>query len=87
MGVRYSPANEILLTLQLLSGFLMNYVTVGSCALATVFAMHVCGQLSVVISRLNGMVANGGICRFLALAEKARYLYRTGVSSPISMIF
>ncbi|XP_076676206.1 odorant receptor 26 [Andrena cerasifolii] len=60
MDVRYSPANEIVFALQLLSGFLVNCVTVGSCGLAAVFAMHACGQLSVVTSRLNDMVANEG---------------------------
>lgn len=56
MDVRYSPANEIVFIIQMLSGFTVNCVTIGACGLAAVLAMHACGQLSVVMSRLEEMV-------------------------------
>lgn len=47
------PANEIVLILQFLSGFIVNSITVGACSLAAVFAMHVCGQFAVLYMWLN----------------------------------
>lgn len=48
-----SPAEEIALTLQLISSIVVNSVTVGACSLAAVFAMHACGQLNVLMRWLN----------------------------------
>ncbi|XP_076235774.1 odorant receptor 4-like [Calliopsis andreniformis] len=59
MEVRYSPMNEIVFGLQLLSGVIVNCTTMGACGLAAILAMHACGQLSVVMSRLEEMVDNG----------------------------
>ncbi|CAL7936659.1 unnamed protein product [Xylocopa violacea] len=56
MDVRFSPVNEIVFALQLLSGFIVNSVTVGACGLAVFLAMHSCGQLNVVVSKLDDLV-------------------------------
>ncbi|XP_076642172.1 odorant receptor 26 [Halictus rubicundus] len=56
MDVRHSPANEIVYFLQLVSGLIVNSVTVGACGMAGVFAMHACGQLNVVTSQLKHLV-------------------------------
>ncbi|XP_050457495.1 odorant receptor 22b-like [Cataglyphis hispanica] len=56
VDVRYSPANEIIIGLQLLSTFIVNSITVGACSLAAVFAMHACGQLSILMMRLDELV-------------------------------
>ncbi|XP_076376077.1 odorant receptor 26 isoform X2 [Megalopta genalis] len=56
MDVSRSPTNEIVYFLQILSGFIVNSVTVGACGLAGVFAMHACGQLNVVMSQLDSLV-------------------------------
>ncbi|XP_003484576.1 odorant receptor 4-like [Bombus impatiens] len=56
LDVRFSPANEIVLTLQLLSGFVVTSVTVGACGLAAVLTMHASGQLNVVMARLDNLV-------------------------------
>lgn len=56
VDTRFSPVYEIVLTLQCLSTIVVNNTTVGACGLAAVFAMHACGQLSVVMSRLEELV-------------------------------
>ncbi|XP_071562154.1 uncharacterized protein [Temnothorax nylanderi] len=50
------PANEIVLMIQFLSGFIANSITVGACSLAAVFAMHVCGQFAVLYTWLNELI-------------------------------
>lgn len=59
IDTRFSPANEIMLAVQLVSCFIVNSVTVGACSLATVFAMHAYGQLSMLFSWLNELVVDG----------------------------
>ncbi|XP_020279255.1 odorant receptor 4-like [Pseudomyrmex gracilis] len=56
VDARYSPANEIVVCLQLLSAVIVNSVTVGACSLAAVFATHACGQLSILMIRLDELV-------------------------------
>lgn len=56
VDTRYSPANEIVIVLQLLSTVIVNSVTVGACSLAAVFAMHACGQLSILMLKLDELV-------------------------------
>lgn len=56
VDARYSPTNEIVLVLQLLSTIIVNTVTVGACSLAAVFAMHACGQLNILMVRLDELV-------------------------------
>ncbi|XP_011684711.1 PREDICTED: uncharacterized protein LOC105448046 [Wasmannia auropunctata] len=56
VDTRYSPANEIVIVLQLLSTVIVNSVTVGACSLAAVFAMHACGQLNILMMRLDELV-------------------------------
>lgn len=56
VDTRYSPANEIVLCLQLLSTVIVNSITVGACSLAAVFAMHACGQMNILMIKLDGLV-------------------------------
>jgi hypothetical protein len=56
IDARYSPANEIMIIIQILSCFIVNSITVGACSLAAVFAMHAYGQLSMLFSWLNNLV-------------------------------
>ena len=56
LDVRFSPVNEIVFALQFLSGIIVTSVTVGACGLAAVLAMHACGQLNVVMARLDELV-------------------------------
>ncbi|XP_011684719.1 PREDICTED: odorant receptor 82a-like [Wasmannia auropunctata] len=53
IDVRFSPTNEILLSVQLMSTLIVSSSTVAICGLAAVFAMHACGQLNVLHSWLN----------------------------------
>ncbi|GAB1864853.1 Odorant receptor [Camponotus japonicus] len=48
-----SPAYEIVFTLQFFAGLLTYSVTCGAAGLAAFFIMHVCGQLSVLIGKLQ----------------------------------
>nr|XP_012135240.1 PREDICTED: uncharacterized protein LOC100875960 [Megachile rotundata] len=59
LNVKLSPANEIVFALQVLSGFIVNSVTVGACGLAAILAMHACGQLNVMMSRMDELVGAG----------------------------
>ncbi|XP_020295558.1 odorant receptor 82a-like [Pseudomyrmex gracilis] len=56
IDIRYNPASDIALTLQLLSSIVVNSVTVGASSLAAVFAMHACGQVNVLMRWLNQLV-------------------------------
>ncbi|XP_076760945.1 odorant receptor 43a-like [Xylocopa sonorina] len=56
LDARLSPVNEILYTIQLLSGFVAHNITVASCGLAALLAMHACGQLQVLMSWLEKLV-------------------------------
>ncbi|XP_018364295.1 PREDICTED: odorant receptor 82a-like [Trachymyrmex cornetzi] len=56
IDTRFSPANEIMLAVELLSCFIVNSITVGACGLAAVFAMHAYGQLSMLFAWLNDLV-------------------------------
>lgn len=56
LDTRYSPANEIVLSLQLLSTIIVNSVTVSTCSLAAVFAMHACGQLNILMIKLDELI-------------------------------
>ncbi|XP_024869589.1 uncharacterized protein LOC112453212 [Temnothorax curvispinosus] len=56
IDTRFSPANEIMVVVELLSTFTVNSVNVGACSLDAVFAMHACGQLNVLFSWLNKLV-------------------------------
>lgn len=58
IDTRFSPANEIMLVVEIISCFVVNSVTVGACSLAAVFAMHAYGQLSMLFSWLNVLVAD-----------------------------
>lgn len=56
LDTRFSPVYEIVLVLQFLSTVVVNNVTISACGLAAVFAMHGCGQLNVLMSRLHELV-------------------------------
>lgn len=51
-----SPIYEIVFTIQCLSTFVVNSVTVGTCSLTAVFVMHACGQLKILISLLDNLI-------------------------------
>ncbi|XP_076642143.1 uncharacterized protein LOC143352964 isoform X2 [Halictus rubicundus] len=51
-----SPANEIVLASQLVSGFIVNSSAVGAFSLAAVLAAHACGQLNILMTRITDMV-------------------------------
>jgi len=48
-----SPAYEIVFTLQFFAGLITYSVRVGAAGLAAFFIMHVCGQLSIIMSKLQ----------------------------------
>ncbi|XP_019699376.1 odorant receptor 4 [Harpegnathos saltator] len=56
INTRFSPINEIMLIVQVFSAFVVSSSTVGMCSFAAVFAMHACGQLSVLYTWLNELV-------------------------------
>ncbi|KAK2583187.1 hypothetical protein KPH14_009207 [Odynerus spinipes] len=51
--IQVSPVNEIFYILQLLSGLVAHNITVATCGLAALLAMHACGQLEILISWLE----------------------------------
>lgn len=56
LDARRTPANELLYTIQLLSGFVAHNITVAACGLAALLAMHACGQLQILMSWLEKLV-------------------------------
>ncbi|XP_078051708.1 uncharacterized protein LOC144477843 [Augochlora pura] len=51
-----SPANEIVLVSQFLSGFIVNSSAVGATSLAAALAAHACGQLNILMNQITDMV-------------------------------
>ncbi|KAL0117063.1 hypothetical protein PUN28_010130 [Cardiocondyla obscurior] len=56
VDVRRSPVNEIFYFIQLSAASIGSTITIASCSLAALFAMHACGQLQVLMSWLNNLV-------------------------------
>ncbi|XP_018364260.1 PREDICTED: odorant receptor 82a-like [Trachymyrmex cornetzi] len=56
LDTRFSPINEIMLTIQFVSACAVGSAIVSVCSLAGVFAMHACGQLNVLYAWLNELV-------------------------------
>ncbi|XP_017759703.1 PREDICTED: LOW QUALITY PROTEIN: odorant receptor 4-like [Eufriesea mexicana] len=54
--VQRTPVYELIYILQCMCGFVFDTVTTGACGLAALFATHACGQIDVIISRLNDLV-------------------------------
>lgn len=58
IDTRFSPANEIMQIVEMISTFIVNSVTVSICSLDAIFAMHAYAQLSVLFSWLNKLVVD-----------------------------
>ncbi|KAK2583199.1 hypothetical protein KPH14_009219 [Odynerus spinipes] len=57
VDTRQSPWNEIMIGLQSFCGFAMSAITVGCCSMLTISALHACGQLKILMTCLNYLVA------------------------------
>ncbi|XP_029160854.1 uncharacterized protein LOC114932695 [Nylanderia fulva] len=51
-----SPAYEIMFTIQFLSTFVVNSIVVATCCVTSVFVMHACGQLKILMSLIDNLV-------------------------------
>ncbi|CAL7936662.1 unnamed protein product [Xylocopa violacea] len=56
VDTRYSPANEIVYSIQIFTGFVVNLITPAACSLAIVFAVHACGQMQILMNWLEHLV-------------------------------
>ncbi|KAG6804492.1 odorant receptor 4-like [Apis mellifera caucasica] len=54
--VQKSPIYELVYLLHSICGYIMYSVTAGSCGLTALFATHACGQIDIVIARLNDLI-------------------------------
>ncbi|CAK9827094.1 Odorant receptor 4 [Anthophora retusa] len=54
--IRYSPSNEIVFTFQFLTGIVLHAITIATCSMAAIFAVHGCGQMEVLKSWLQHLV-------------------------------
>ncbi|XP_078043446.1 odorant receptor 4-like [Augochlora pura] len=52
------PLYEVVYVLHFLCGYVTTSVTIGVCALAAVFATHVCGQIDIMILRLQNLASD-----------------------------
>lgn len=50
-----TPAYEIIFIIQFLSGFVQYAVTSGACSLAALLVLHACGQLKILIARIEAL--------------------------------
>lgn len=50
-----TPAYEIIFTIQFLCGFVQYSVTSGACSLAALLVLHACGQLKILIARMEDL--------------------------------
>ncbi|KAL0117076.1 hypothetical protein PUN28_010135 [Cardiocondyla obscurior] len=51
-----SPAYEIMFFIQFCSGFIKYTITVAICSLAALFAMHLCGQLEILMTLIDNLI-------------------------------
>ncbi|XP_046836146.1 odorant receptor 4-like [Vespa crabro] len=56
IDTRQTPANELILLIQCICGFIMSAITVGSCSLVAICSLHACGQLKILMHWLNHLV-------------------------------
>ena len=54
--VQKSPTQEIMYVIQCMCEYLSNSVTAGACGLAALFATHACGQIDIVMSRIDDLI-------------------------------
>lgn len=54
--MRQSPANEILFSVQVLSGVIIHAITATAVSIAAVFAVHACGQMQMLMNWLECLV-------------------------------
>lgn len=54
--MRQSPANEILFSIQVLSGVIIHAITAAAVSIAAVFAVHACGQMQMLMNWLECLV-------------------------------
>ena len=54
--VQVSPTYELIFAIQVLSGLVTYSITTGLCGLATLFVMHACGQLKILINLMTNLV-------------------------------
>ncbi|CAL7936632.1 unnamed protein product [Xylocopa violacea] len=55
--VQRTPVYELVYVLQCLCGYIFDTTAVGPCGLAALFATHICGQIDIVLSRLDELAA------------------------------
>ena len=54
--VQKSPVHEIMYLLQCMCEYVSDSVTAGACGLAALFVTHACGQIDVVMSRIEDLI-------------------------------
>ncbi|XP_011684378.1 PREDICTED: odorant receptor 13a-like [Wasmannia auropunctata] len=54
--VQVSPTYELIFAIQVLSGMITYSITTGLCGLATLFVMHACGQLKILVNLMRNLV-------------------------------
>ncbi|XP_071862837.1 odorant receptor 4 [Bombus fervidus] len=54
--VQSSPIYDLVYVIHCMCGYVMYSITAGACGLAALFATHTCGQIDIIISRLNDLV-------------------------------
>ncbi|XP_012350970.2 uncharacterized protein LOC105737471 [Apis florea] len=55
-NVQRSPIYELIYFLHCTCGYIMYSITAGACGLAALFATHACGQIDIIIARLNDLL-------------------------------
>ncbi|XP_076760471.1 odorant receptor 4-like [Xylocopa sonorina] len=55
--VQRTPVYEIVYVLQCFCGYIFDSTAVGPCGLTALFATHICGQIDIVLSRLDDLAA------------------------------
>ncbi|XP_035737308.1 odorant receptor 22c-like isoform X9 [Vespa mandarinia] len=70
-----TPAYEIVFAIQFMAGFVTYSITSGACSLAALYVLHACGQLEILIRRLEELVEDPN-ANTVALEEKLATLVR-----------
>lgn len=55
-NVQKSPIYELIYVLHCICGYIMYSITAGACGLAALFVTHACGQIDIIIARLNDLL-------------------------------
>jgi len=74
-----SPMYELIYLIHCICGYTIYTVTAGSCGLAAIFATHVCGQIDMIMSRLEDLPRGKNFGQSLSVDQRTAVIVKSHV--------